>query len=233
MFGRCLAVRGLFAGFLPPVGRTYPASANNVLRFIHRFDRANSVSTWAAFFAKPPVAHHPVAERALDHPKRVLHPGAHPGLQVLVVLHGLFVVALGQLCHRAAPGGNPPHGADDVPPVLSSGLIWSPIPPDQEIGREGRRKRNDPCPCGSAKKYKNTAGTVARSCTDSPTGNRRGRSAFVLIPDVGRRTRTGFRMRPGARPPFPHRDGGAYAHSSWASISTRSMAAWAAMQAAS
>lgn len=23
-----------------------------------------------------------------------------------------------------------------VPPVLSSGLIWSPIPPDQEIGRE-------------------------------------------------------------------------------------------------
>ena len=24
----------------------------------------------------------------------------------------------------------------DVPPVLSSGPIWSPIPPDQEIGRE-------------------------------------------------------------------------------------------------
>ena len=26
--------------------------------------------------------------------------------------------------------------SDDVPPVLSSTMIWSPIPPDQEIGRE-------------------------------------------------------------------------------------------------
>ncbi len=49
-----------------------------------------------------PVANDPVAERARDHPNRVLHPGMLPGVQVSVVRHGLFVVTRGQLRYRAA-----------------------------------------------------------------------------------------------------------------------------------
>jgi hypothetical protein len=37
----------------PSSGRTYPAAGINRRRDIHRFDSANSVSTWAAFFAMP------------------------------------------------------------------------------------------------------------------------------------------------------------------------------------
>ena len=39
-------------------------------------------------------------------------------------------------CPRAdrSKGGRPPY--PDVPPVLSSAAIWSPIPNDKEIGRE-------------------------------------------------------------------------------------------------
>ena len=48
-------------------------------------------------FGKPPVAHFDVTELALDNPKRMLHLGAHAGLELL----GLFVHAPQGVCFCA------------------------------------------------------------------------------------------------------------------------------------
>ena len=50
---RISPVQGGFWRVSPPYGRTAPVVGNKRRRAIHRFDSANSVSTCAAFFARP------------------------------------------------------------------------------------------------------------------------------------------------------------------------------------
>ena len=86
-----VAAIGHFSGLLPPFGdlRTHsslhplhkPASGHPDVGQRKQRDELRGV------LGKPPVAHFDVTELALDNPKRMLHLGAHAGLELL----GLFL----------------------------------------------------------------------------------------------------------------------------------------------
>ena len=88
------ATRTPLGGHFPHYRRTSPAFVSKCRRAIHRFDRANSVTSCAVFFGQAAKAHLGVTELALDYPERMLDLGAHLSL-------GLFNLALGFVQHAA------------------------------------------------------------------------------------------------------------------------------------
>ena len=53
VFHGLLAAFQPLPGLSPVLGRTHPCAPINLPRTIHKFDSANSVTSWAVFFFKP------------------------------------------------------------------------------------------------------------------------------------------------------------------------------------
>ena len=87
-------VYGYHCGGLTDFGQTRP-HAVSFLRTNNRLPSANSVKSWARFWARPAVAGIHMAEPALDHPERMRDPDPGPG-----------------------PGPDPGHGDDAVDPLV-------------------------------------------------------------------------------------------------------------------